>query len=176
MKPASLVVELRDQISRWWSARNTRERWIVGSGAVIAFVVLPYVWFWEPLVERAEGLRAEVTEQRRDLAWMRDAAQQIKAAGEGGAGATEPVTDGRSLLGLVDRSARHSGLNDQVSRVQPDGESSVRVWLDRAPFNDLVKWLDNLEGAGGVVVSDLTVERTGEEGLVDARLTLEVGS
>ena len=168
--------QLQQLIASWWVARNARERWLVGGGGIIAVIVLPYVWLWEPLVERAATLRQEVIEQRRDLNWMQDAAAQIEAKGENGTTATEPVTDGRSLLGLVDRSARNSGLNEQVNRVQPDGGSSLRVWLERAPFDDLVKWLDSLERAGGITVRDLTVERTAEEGLVNARLTLEVGS
>lgn len=170
------LVELRQLLLHWWGARNPRERWVVGSGVALMVAVLPYVWIWEPLVERAAALESAVAEQRHDLAWMRDAARQIRAHGGAEAGAAEPVTDGRSLLGLVDRSARQADLDDQVSRVQPDGRSSVRVWLDEAPFNQLIEWLDDLQRATGVEVSDLTVERTNDKGLVNARLTLEVGS
>jgi general secretion pathway protein M len=175
MTPTARLAELHQLVLRWWEGRNTRERWLVAVGGLVAITLLPYVWFWEPLVDRAETLHKEVAEQRQDLRWMRKAAQRIEASGRASSAAQQPITDGRSLLGLVDRSARQAGLDEQVSRVQPDGDSSVRVWLERAPFNDLVRWLDELERPGGVRVSDLTVERTDESGLVDARLTLEVG-
>ncbi|MBK1734189.1 hypothetical protein CKO15_02600 [Halorhodospira abdelmalekii] len=175
MNLATLWAEWREPLLRWWAGREVRERWLVVSAAVVVLLVLPYVWIWEPLVERAEQLEASVAEQRRDLAWMRGAAEVVAAAERSG-GAGEPVTDDRSLLGLVDRSARAAGLEERVTRVQPEGGGRVRVWLERAPFNDLVQWLDGLEAAAGVSVSALTVERTREEGLVNARLTLEVDS
>ena len=164
---------LRAEAERFWSARNTRERWLLSAGGLLLAVILPYVVLWEPLVERRDQLEAQVAEQRQDLAWMRSAAEQIRAH-EGDTDSAEPVTDERSLLSLVDRAARDAGIDDQLSRAQPDGDGTLRVWMDRVPFDELMGWLDGLQRAAGVEVAALTVERTQEDGLVNVRLTLEV--
>ncbi len=174
MSPAGgSAAELRAALGSWWGARNGRERWMVGGGLALALVVLPYVMVWEPVTGRVAELEQRVVEERRDLAWMHEAAREVRAAG-GGAAPAEPVTDDRSLLSLVDSSARRANLDGRLNRVQPDGAGSVRVWLDRAPFDEVVVWLDRLQRTGGVRVSALVVERTGDEGLVNARLTLEI--
>jgi len=164
---------LRGEAERFWSARNARERWLLGGGGLLVLVVLPYVAIWEPLVERRAYLQDRVAEQRQDLAWMRSAAEEIQAR-NGESASAEPVTDERSLLSLVDRAARDAGIDDQLSRAQPDGDGTLRVWMDRVPFDELMGWLDGLQRAAGVEVAALTVERTQDDGLVNARLTLEV--
>ncbi len=168
-----LFQQARNEAERFWAARNTRERWLLGGGGLLVVVILPYVAFWEPLVERRDQLEAQVADQRQDLAWMRAAAEEIRAH-DGEGGSAEPVTDERSLLSLVDRAAREAGLDDQLSRVQPDGDGTLRVWMDQVPFDELMEWLDGLQRAAGVEVDALTVERTQEDGLVNVRLTLEV--
>jgi general secretion pathway protein M len=49
----------------------------------------------------------------------------------------------------------------------------VRVWLDGAPFDVLVKWLTTLNSTHGILVDNATLERTESAGRVDARLTLQ---
>ena len=172
MNGGGAVAEWRIALARWWAARNGRERWMVGGGLVLALVAVPYVTVWEPVVERMAALERQVAEARRDLAWMQEAAGEVRR--HGGGGGTEAATDDRSLLGVVDRTARQAGLDGRLSRVQPDGAGSVRVWLDRAPFDAVVVWLHRLQRDGGVRVAALVVERTRDEGLVNVRLTLEV--
>lgn len=176
MRLGGAMAELRARLRQWWEQRNERERWLIALGGGLLAVVVPYVAFWEPLVERTATLEAEVAEQREDLAWMRRAAREIEAQRGEDEGAGEPITDDRSLLSVVDRSARRSGLEDALSRVQPEDGDTVRVWMDDAPFDDLVSWLDALQRTSGVRVDSMSVERTRQDGIVDARLTLEVGA
>lgn len=163
------LVQARAALEQWWAARQPRERVVLVIGIALAILVLPYTQIWEPLQERRETLRDEVDSLRAERAWMEGAAVTIGDEGGGG----EPVVDDRSLLGLVNRTARSSGLESHVRRVQPDGDTSVRVWVEGAPFDEFTGWLDELDG-GGLRIDDLLIERTDREGLVDARLTLEV--
>ena len=168
--------ELRDGLRAgaegWWRARNARERLILVIGGALAGVAFSYVLLWEPVMERSARLEAEVGELRGELAWMRSAAETVEAGG--GAEGGEPVVDERSLLGLVNRTARAVDLESRLQRVQPDGERRVRVWLDQAPAPAVMRWLDDIEGESGVRVEVLRLERGREDGIVNARLTLEV--
>ena len=80
---------------------------------------------------------------------------------------------GRSLLSVADSTARAGGLATALKRVEPEGGNSVRVWLDGAPFDVLVKWLVTLSTQHGVDANSATLERSETAGQVNARLTLE---
>jgi general secretion pathway protein M len=49
----------------------------------------------------------------------------------------------------------------------------VRVWLEGAVFDDVLRWLDTLAAQHGVRITGLNVERTATPGRVNARVALE---
>ena len=54
-----------------------------------------------------------------------------------------------SLPQAVNRSvAQH---NIEVSRMQPQGDE-LQVWVDQAPFNDVLAWLKSMESMGVVIL------------------------
>ncbi|HRX91000.1 MAG TPA: type II secretion system protein GspM, partial [Steroidobacteraceae bacterium] len=85
----------------------------------------------------------------------------------GGGGATT-----ESLVVLIDRSARESGLGASLSSTQPNGDKSLRLRLDRASFDLLVGWLARLSEQHGVRVESAEIEGGGEPGIVNAGLVL----
>ncbi|MGH8482382.1 MAG: type II secretion system protein GspM, partial [Nevskiaceae bacterium] len=79
---------------------------------------------------------------------------------------------GQSLLAIVDQSRKASAIQQPPSRLQPDGDDTVRLWLEDVPFEALVRWLGELHTRYGVRVDAVEVERESGPGLVSARLTL----
>ena len=80
---------------------------------------------------------------------------------------------GRSLLSVTDGSARTAGLGDALKRVEPDGSTGVRVWLEGAPFDSVIGWLRVMSSSYGVDVDSASIERTATAGRVNARLSLQ---
>jgi general secretion pathway protein M len=72
----------------------------------------------------------------------------------------------------VDLSARAGTLSKPPSRIQPEGEREVRVWLEAVSFDSLLRWIGELETRYGIQVQTADIERAERPGLVDARLTL----
>jgi general secretion pathway protein M len=101
---------------------------------------------------------------------MRQAATEIQVLRQG---ATKRNPAGGSLLATTDSSARAHGLAKAVKRVQPEGQRSVRVWLEQAPFDDVMLWLNTLAGDYGIRVDGVVVDPTDAPGLVDLRAVLE---
>jgi general secretion pathway protein M len=156
-----------------WDQLQARERRVLAAGAAAVLVMAVYVLAWEPLVDGRARLQGEVTEQRALLAWMEQSAREVQAL----RGSRTPQRNsGQSLMAVVDRTARAQGLGTALERVQPDGERAVRVWLKQAPFDQSLRWLDQLITAQGLRVTGLVVERGSEAGKVDARITLEAGA
>ena len=77
-----------------------------------------------------------------------------------------------SLLSAVDLASKDGTLSKPPSRLQPDGDTQVRVWVDEVQFDSLVRWVNELQTRYGVRVDSLDVERQPTAGLVNARLSL----
>ncbi|MGB5062970.1 MAG: type II secretion system protein GspM, partial [Candidatus Competibacter sp.] len=79
---------------------------------------------------------------------------------------------GRSLLTLVDQTARTAGLKTALKRVTPQGEDKLSAQLDAVEFDKLIPWLGMLERDHHLTIVNLSVDRTGAAGLVNARVIL----
>ena len=157
-----IASRLRPHLSRL----SPRERRILLIGGLIAagLFVLAVVL---PLERSVAALQRTVAHQRAELAWMRRVAPELAAAGPPGANGTLP------LIVLIDQSARRAGLAGALAGSAPEGPETLRVRLQRAPFDALIAWLARLEQRDGVVVQAARIQAADGPGLVDAALTLK---
>ena len=158
----------------WWDSLSLRERGLVGGGVALMLALLLYVLVWEPFRASSRQLRQSVATERADLAWMRQAAQEVKRLSR--ASVARPAGDDRSLLTLVDQTARAAGLGTAMKRVAPQGDDKLSVQLDPADFEKIMPWLSALERDHQLVIVSLTVDRTDTLGLVNARVIVGRGS
>lgn len=153
----------------WFLGLEPRERNLVGGGAAILVLLLLYSIIWEPIASSYTELDDSVQQQQETLAWMQQAAAQIKALQRSGDSAGG--LGGRSLLAVVDQSARSGGLGNAIKRIEPDGSKGVKVWLEGAAFDPMILWLGKLAKSFRIEPSMITLEPIGG-GRVNARLTL----
>ncbi len=156
-------------MNAWWERLSGRERILIGGSALLVALILANLLIWEPLRLRHRQLQHSVAEQRADLAWMRQAAQEIQRL----SGAAQPKREERSLLTLVDQTARAAGLGNALKQIAPQGDAQLSARLDRVAFDQLLPWLGGLERDSGVMLINLSVERTETAGLVNARLIVQ---
>ena len=159
-------------MNTWWESLSSRERLILSMGMGVLLVAMVYLILWEPFQNQLRTLRQNVAEERIQVAWMEQAA--IEAGTLRGVTTTEKPT-AESLLALVDRSARASGMGPGLNRVEPEGKGKVRVWLNDIAFNTLIPWLAGLSKAHGVTPENLVIERQIAAGQVNVRLVLVGG-
>ena len=160
-------------VKNYLDGLKPRERALVIGGAAVLLVLILYLLIWEPVANSVEEKRSSVAQQEELLQWMRKAAQEINQLQAGGGGRTIAGA-GQSLLSLIDSTAKAAGLGGALKRVQPDGqnENGARVWLEQVGFDDMVKWLDQLQKSYGVQVTGSVIDRQEAVGLVNARLEL----
>jgi general secretion pathway protein M len=153
----------------WWSGLAERERRLVGGGAVVLALVVAWLGVWEPLANARHR-------QQVNLAAARALAVQIETLAASAPRGTGPLAGtGQSLLAIVDQSSKASALTKPPSRLQPEGDDTVRIWLEDVPFDALLRWLGELQSRYGVRVDNADIERESGPGLVNARLTLMRG-
>ena len=150
------------------AALAPRERRLLLVGAVAAAAILIFGMLI-PLDRSVANAQQRLAKKRADLSWMQSVAPQIALLPPAAA------ANGESLLVIVDRSARESGLASALSGSEPGGPGSLSVRLEKAPFDALVGWLARLAQQNGVSVDSAVIERTGAPGLVNANIVLHSG-
>lgn len=159
-------------MNAWWSGLSDRERWLVGGGGAAAVALLIYLLVWEPFRDGLADRRQTVAALRADLAWMQQAAAELKRLQADPGGPARPAGQRPSLLILVDQSARAAGLGEAVKRVEPQGADKIRIQLEDAGFDALIRWLGALEREHGVFTDNAAISPKSTAGRVDARLIL----
>ena len=159
-------------MKEWFLSLTQRERTLVQvAGSVIAIFIL-YLLILEPISSNYAKNKKNVAKGTETLAWMHSAALEVNQL-RGGDSLTERPQGKQFVLSMVDRSAKTSGLGGVMKRVQPEGESGVRVWFENAPFDELIKWLSIIESKHGLSVNEINIEQTESTGLVNVRVFLE---
>jgi general secretion pathway protein M len=159
--------DLMDNALAWLRALAPRERVMVLSCAVVVILTLAYAGAWKPVVDAHHRREAALERARGIAARIEQAAAEIKASGP-----TRAVDSNTSLLAAVDQTSRSPILGKTPSRVQPEGEKEVKVWIDDVPFDNLLRWLQELEQKFGIVSSSAEIERSSAPGVVNVRVTL----
>jgi general secretion pathway protein M len=158
-------------VSAWWRALAPRERLALGIGGVVVALALGFALVVDPLLQSRARLAADVLAMERDLAWMRTVASDAGRRGQLAAG-SRLDRGGRSLLALVDASAREAGLGAGIKRVEPVGNGRVMLWIEASNFDALARWLEALGAQYGITVDEMVLDRGAALGAVDGRLTL----
>ncbi len=160
-----------DALVSWFRAQTPRDQRVAAIGAVVVVLFLLGAIFI-PLDMSVARATARVRHKASDLAWMRSVAPQLAAAGS----AVPTPASQRSLIVVIDSSARESGLGSALNSSEPSGPGMLRVRLDRAPFDTLVSWLARLSQQNGIRVESATIDAAGPPGLVNAGLVLRTAS
>lgn len=154
---------------KWYENLAERERLFVtygGIGVVIALLLSVVI----SLQLKVGATRERVTRKQGDLAYIQSVVPQFAASSTGAA-----VTNAESLVVLIDSTARESGLGKSLTSSQPSGERSLRIRLDKVPFDAMVAWLARLSQQNGVHVESAEIESAGDVGTVNAGLVLKAG-
>ncbi|MFO7276419.1 MAG: type II secretion system protein M [Pseudomonadota bacterium] len=154
-------------LQTWFYGLSQREQRIVLFGAVAAVLIL-LVAVILPLNRSVAQAEARIARKQTDLAWIRGVGPQLAAMGS----APQRPTSQESLIVIVDRAARESGLGSSLTRSEPVGTGLLSVRLEKAPFDTLVGWLARLAERHGIGVESATVDAAGEPGRVNAGIVL----
>lgn len=160
-----------EAVTAWFKAQNPRDQRIAAIGAVVLVILLIGAIF-VPLDRAVARAQSRVQRKESDLAWMQTVAPQLATAGPTVA---TPASQ-RSLIAVIDSSARESGLGSSLNSSEPSGVGALRVRLDKASFDTLVAWLAKLLQSNGIHVESGTIDAAGPPGLVNAGIVLRTAS
>ena len=145
---------------------SPREQKMVQYG-VIALVAILIFGVLMPLDSSVSKARTRITKKQQDLVWMKGVAPFLAAQVPASQG------NGESLIVIVDRSARESGLGNSLAGTDPSGAGSIQVRLEKAPFDAIIGWLSRLSQQNGIGVDGATIDGAGTPGVVNAAIVLK---
>jgi general secretion pathway protein M len=157
-----------ERLAQWFTGLSERERRIVHAGVVVVSLLF-VIGVLLPLDRSVAQAHQRLAKKRNDLAWMQGVVPELAAAPQ------PPSAAGESLLVIVDRSARESGLAGSLAGSEPAGPGGLSLRLQKAPFDLLVAWLARLAQQNGIRVDSATIDSAGTPGLVNAAVVLRTG-
>jgi type II secretory pathway component PulM len=134
----------------------------IGSIALVAILIFGVLL---PLDSSVAKARARISKKQADLVWMRGVAPVL-------ASTIPHQNNGESLIVIVDRSARESGLGTSLAGSDPSGPGRIQVRLEKAPFDAMIGWLSRLSQQNGIGVDGATIDGAGTPGIVNAAIVL----
>lgn len=145
---------------------SERDQRTLKIGGAIAALLLVYVII--QLDSSVSSAHKRLAKKQADLTWMRDNGPELA-----GLGALHTnAGGGESLLVVVDRSARESGLS--VTGSDPAGPGALNIRLQKVPFNSVIAWVGRLGQTNGIRVDNASIETAGSPGLVNASFVLRM--
>lgn len=149
-------------IKVWWLGLNLREQRLVLIAGSAFSIFLLYSFLWQPLNENLAQTTKKLASRQALLTWVTDNTaryQNVKLS------VGNKKTSG-SLSSIINRTANQQQLT--ITRMQPQGDS-LQVWLDSAPFTQLLFWLEHLANNEGLQVQAIDLTQSDQQGEVRVR-------
>lgn len=153
----------------WWASLQPRERLMVGGLGVFLILTALYGFLLDPLWSNAAEYKERARSAERQLTWMQQAIPNLPATPQ-----RRPVAQsGQSLNVIVDQTRNRYAL--VAANTQQVGGGQLRVRMEDARFDDIVKWLGDLRRDHGITITVANVTTTDVRGTTNATLTLSRG-
>lgn len=151
-----------ENLLKSWRKLQSRERLIVGWGAIAIVAIVGYSLVWQPWHAALDHMQTVLPQKRVDLVWMRQQAERVK---QGGGRPDRQVRGAnQSLMAVVEQTARAGGIKDAIQQMVPrQNNQEVSVVLEGASFNQWVRWIDTLQQQYSVSIKQLTADRESEK-------------
>ncbi len=149
-------------VKTWWQGLNLREqRLVLVMGSTFSIFLL-YSLLWQPLNENLANTKKKLASRQALLTWVTDNTtryQSVKST-------SGNQKSSGSLSSIINRTANQQQLT--ITRMQPQGDN-LQVWLDSAPFTQLLFWLEHLANNEGLQVQAIDLTKGDNQGEVRIR-------
>jgi general secretion pathway protein M len=156
-------------VKDWFLRYNPREQLLL---LLMAFFLGAYLLYFMVLTP--------VAAKRDEMAARNNAAVEVLKRVDGMVSevlrlqnSNEGVSQKRNLTTLINQSTSALGL--PVSRLQPNSRGEIQVRVENASFDDLLKWLHDMEFNQSLLVREVSITQAGSPGRVNASVRIAQG-
>ena len=148
-------------MKEWFSQLNQREQLSLLLLSLALLVYLLYILVLSPLESEREQLMAQNSAVIESQGRVDAMVSQLLQLREGGAKAGAK----RNLTSVINQST--SRLQLPVMRLQPNSRGEVQVRIENASFNDVLKWLNEMEYTESLLVREVSVTPAASAGRIN---------
>ena len=150
----------------WFSQLNQREQMSLLVLGVAVSLYLLYLFIWSPLDTRREQLAVQNTAIAESQVRVDAMVSQLLELREGGAKAGAK----RNLTSVINESTARFQL--PVIRLQPNSRGEIQVRVENASFDDVLKWLHEMEYGQSLLVREVSVTPANTAGRVNVTVRI----
>lgn len=136
--------------------------------AAALLLYLLYQMLWQPLATSNRNLERQNAAAAQSLANMNQLAAKYRELQKANGPAN--ASEGETLTALVDQSVAANQLH--MSRFQPGSSGDVQVRFDNVSFDQVLRWLNELESKHGVTLREYGISPGSGPGLVNVSVRL----
>ena len=136
--------------------------------AAALLLYMLYQMLWHPLAAANRNLERQNAAVAQSVANMNQLAAQFRELQK--ANGPAAASGGETLTQLVDETVAANQLH--MSRFQPGSSGDVQVRFDNASFDQILRWLHELENKHGVTLREFGVSPGSGPGLVNVSVRL----
>jgi type II secretory pathway component PulM len=136
------------------------------AGALALYVL--YQVLLHPLAAANQRLQMQNEAAQKSLTSVTQMAAELRALQQSASQSTSAQSE--NLTQLIDRTVAENNL--RMSRFQPGSSGDVQVRLDNMAFDQVLRWLNQLESAQGVAIRELVIAPGSASGLVNVSARL----
>ena len=148
-------------MKEWFSQLNQREQLSLLLLGLALLLYLLYILVLSPLESQREQLIAQNSAVTQSQGRVDAMVSQLLQLRQGGAKAGAK----RNLTSVINQST--SRLQLPVIRLQPNSRGEIQVRIENASFNDVLKWLNEMEYTESLLVREVSVTPAASAGRVN---------
>jgi general secretion pathway protein M len=153
-------------MKEWFAQLNQREQVSLLVLALALVLYLLYLFVWSPLDTRREQLALQNTAIAESQVRVDAMVSQLLQLREAGA----KTGTQRNLTSVINESTGRFQL--PVMRLQPNSRGEIQVRVENASFDDVLKWLHEMEYGEGLLVREVSVTQANSAGRVNVTVRI----
>lgn len=165
------IGKYKEQGLTYYNGLSERDQKAVQLLGVFVAASLFFVMIWTPLHDWKDDALREATSDYKDFAWLTD--NQLLIATQIASSDGEGAVNSASILESVNKAATTYNLT--IANFNAESEQLLRISFLNSNFNQIVQFSHMIEHNFRLTISDMTVTKLNESGVVNAQFTISDG-
>ncbi|WP_346839996.1 type II secretion system protein M [Microbulbifer sp. SAOS-129_SWC] len=160
---------MKEQIEQWqqkWQALPPGDQRALGILSLFLGGLFVVYGLFMPAKHFFDDARQSAEESRQLVAWIESQRPLLERLDLGGDNSRASGT----LLQRVTAAADQHRI--AIKRFEPEGDGRIRLWIERARYEDLQPWLNTLLQQQ-LSIRTINIDALEDKGMISARMTLE---
>ena len=158
-------------MNEWYMGLSPRERNIVTAAGILLLIAAFYAGIWDPMHSRVDTLNRSISTAQKDLVWMQEKAQEVKALTQSNMSKGPNKRASMSLNQAVSSTA--SRFKVTLDEIASAGQDTVSVRIREAQYDDVMRWVFELESSYLTEINSISISQGDESGVVTVRMKIE---